>query len=129
MYDGLRNGCSRHLEEAVLQMAPVCNVMVMASQLQVGKDAGTGYTVNIPWISKGMADADYLAAYDLILDPIISQFDPQLVLVSAGFDATDGDFLGKCYVTPAGFAALTQRLMKHAGGKLVAVLEGGYVPE
>ena len=95
---------------------------------QVGVDAGTGYTVNVPWTGPGMGDADYLAAYDLILDPIISQFDPQLVLISAGFDAAEGDFLGKCLVTPAGYAALTQRLKRHAGGKLVAVLEGGYVP-
>eukprot|EP00878_Enallax_costatus_P017536 GHUV01018421.1.p1 GENE.GHUV01018421.1~~GHUV01018421.1.p1 ORF type:complete len:166 (+),score=35.29 GHUV01018421.1:2108-2605(+) len=76
-----------------------------------------------------MADADYLAAYDLLLDPIVRQFDPQLVLISAGFDAVHGDRLGGCHMTPAGFAAMTQRLLKHAGGKLVAVLEGGYEPE
>eukprot|EP00879_Flechtneria_rotunda_P020430 GHRR01021494.1.p1 GENE.GHRR01021494.1~~GHRR01021494.1.p1 ORF type:complete len:180 (+),score=50.36 GHRR01021494.1:238-777(+) len=95
---------------------------------EVGKDRGTGYTVNVPWASKGMGDADYLAALELILDPIISQFDPQIVLVSAGFDAAEGDFLGKCLVSPAGFAAMTQRLQRYAGGKMVLVLEGGYVP-
>jgi histone deacetylase 6 len=52
----------------------------------------------------------------------------QLVLISAGFDAADGDSMGCCRVSPAGFAAMTQRLMRHAGGKCVAVLEGGYVP-
>jgi histone deacetylase 6 len=50
------------------------------------------------------------------------------VLISAGFDAVDGDRLGKCCVSPAGFAAMTQRLQRHAHGKVVAVLEGGYEP-
>lgn len=96
--------------------------------LQVGSGEGIGFNVNVPWSSKGMADADYLAAYDLLLNPIIQQFNPQLVLISAGFDAVDQDLLGGCHVTPAGFAAMTERLLRHAGGKVAAVLEGGYVP-
>jgi hypothetical protein len=44
----------------------------------VGKGAGKGFNVNVPWSSKGMGDADYLAAFDLLLDPIITQFDPQV---------------------------------------------------
>ncbi|WIA41969.1 hypothetical protein OEZ86_009272 [Tetradesmus obliquus] len=95
---------------------------------EVGTGHGRGFNVNVPWSSKGMGDADYMAAFDLLLQPIIEQFDPQLVLISAGFDAADGDFLGLCRVSPAGFAAMTQRLQQHAGGKVVAVLEGGYVP-
>lgn len=99
-----------------------------AVSLQVGKGEGTGYNVNVPWASTGMHDADFLAAFDLILDPIFAQFDPQLVLISAGFDAAHGDEMGKCHVTPAGYAAMTQKLMHQAGGKVVAVLEGGYEP-
>ncbi|KAF6252538.1 hypothetical protein COO60DRAFT_516835 [Scenedesmus sp. NREL 46B-D3] len=67
---------------------------------EVGKGPGRGFNVNVPWTSKGMGDADYLAAFDLLLDPIITQFNPQLVLISAGFDAVDGDFLGRCHVSP-----------------------------
>lgn len=53
---------------------------------EVGSGPGLGFNVNVPWGSRGMGDADYLAAFDLVLEPIITQFDPQLVLVSAGFD-------------------------------------------
>jgi hypothetical protein len=45
---------------------------------EVGKKEGRGFNVNVPWTSKGMGDADYLAAFDLVLDPIIAQFDPQV---------------------------------------------------
>ena len=101
----------------------------MVLLLQVGTGDGVGFNVNVPWVNKGMADADYLAAYDLLLYPIIQQFDPQLVLISAGFDAVHEDPLGGCHLTPAGYAAMTQRLSKYAGGKVVAVLEGGYKPK
>lgn len=66
------------------------------------------------------------AAYDLVLEPILSTFDPQLVIIGAGFDAVEGDTLGNCHMTPDGYAHLTQRLMRLAGGRVVAVLEGGY---
>jgi histone deacetylase 6 len=68
------------------------------------------------------------AAFELVLEPIIADFDPELVIISAGFDAVEGDPLGGCKVTPAGFAAMTHRLLKFAKGKMVAVLEGGYRP-
>jgi len=53
-------------------------------------------------------------------------FAPDLVLVSAGFDAAAGDLLGAMRISPAGYAGLTERLLPLAGGKLVLVLEGGY---
>lgn len=65
----------------------------------------------------------------MLLEPILSAFDPQLVIVAAGFDAVQGDPLGGCSMTPAGYGALTKRLLRLAGGKLVAVLEGGYEVE
>jgi hypothetical protein len=67
-------------------------------ETEVGKGAGAGFNVNVPWSSKGMGDQDYMAAYELLLAPILAAFDPQLVLISAGFDAAEGDFLGKCVV-------------------------------
>jgi acetoin utilization deacetylase AcuC-like enzyme len=45
---------------------------------EVGKGPGGGFNVNVPWTAKGMGDADYLAAFDLLLKPIIAQFDPQV---------------------------------------------------
>lgn len=62
---------------------------------EVGEGTGKGFNVNVPWSETKMGDADYMAAFELILEPIISEFDPQLVIISAGFDAAEGDFLGK----------------------------------
>lgn len=54
------------------------------------------------------------------------QYDPELVLISAGFDAAEGDPLGGQCITPTGYAHLTHQLRQLAGGKVVLVLEGGY---
>jgi len=61
--------------------------------------------------------------------PVLEEFEPQLLLVSAGFDAAEGDPQGKMRVSPAGFAEMTRRLLPSFDGKLVLVLEGGYVPD
>jgi histone deacetylase 6 len=58
--------------------------------------------------------------------PIATEFDPDLVIISAGFDAADGDLLGGCFVTPACYGHMTHMLMRLAKGKLVVCLEGGY---
>ena len=73
-----------------------------------------------------MGDAEYLAAFDQVLLPIARSFRPELVLVSAGFDAAGGDLLGEMRVTPDGFAAMTARLQSLAGGRCALALEGGY---
>ncbi|OCB84319.1 histone deacetylase clr3 [Sanghuangporus baumii] len=83
-------------------------------------------SVNIPWPEKGMGDAEYLHAFMRIVIPIAAEFAPELVIISAGFDAADGDELGECHVTPAGFAHMTHMLQSLAGGKLMVALEGGY---
>ena len=69
---------------------------------EVGHGNGKGTTVNIPWECTGLNDADYLAAFDLIIEPIVRQFSPDIVIVSAGFDAVDGDPLGGMSVSPEG---------------------------
>jgi len=46
--------------------------------------AGKGYTVNVPWEETGLSDGDYLAAFDLVVEPIVEEYDPELVLISAG---------------------------------------------
>jgi histone deacetylase 6 len=92
---------------------------------EVGGPHARGRTVNVPWAA-GMGDAEYLAAFDRVLLPIARSFRPEIVLVSAGFDAADGDLLGQMRVTPDGFAAMTAGLRTLAGGRLVLALEGGY---
>ena len=92
---------------------------------ETGGGAGGGATVNVPWPG-GMGDAEYLAAFDRVLLPIARDFRPGLVLVSAGFDAADGDPLGAMRVSPAGYAQMTALLSTLAGGRLVLALEGGY---
>jgi histone deacetylase 6 len=94
--------------------------------LHCGTGAGLGKTVNIPWPTKGMGDADYLFAFQQLVMPIASDFDPDLVMVASGFDAADGDQLGGCFVTPECYARMTHMLMSLAAGKIVVCLEGGY---
>ncbi len=92
---------------------------------EFGRGAARGRTVNVAWAA-GMGDAEYLAAFDRVLLPIARSFDPRLVLVSCGFDAAAGDLLGGMRLSADGYAALTQRLLSLAGGKVVLALEGGY---
>ncbi|KAJ7072273.1 histone deacetylase clr3 [Mycena amicta] len=92
----------------------------------VGEGPGRGYSVNIPWPTGGMGDADYLHAFQKIVMPIAMEFAPELVIISAGFDAARGDHLGECDVTPDGYAHMTYLLASLAGGRLVVALEGGY---
>jgi histone deacetylase 6 len=92
---------------------------------ETGGGAGRDFTVNVPWPG-GMGDADYLSAFDRVLSPIARDFRPDIVLVSAGFDAAAGDPLGAMRVTPAGYAQMTARLATLAGGRIVLALEGGY---
>ncbi|KAF4563367.1 Histone deacetylase hda1 [Pleurotus pulmonarius] len=91
-----------------------------------GEGPGLGFSVNIPWPSAGMGDADYLLAFQKIIMPIAMEFAPELVIISAGFDAAAGDELGQCFVSPAGYAHMTYMLSGLARGKLVVALEGGY---
>ncbi|KAL1613471.1 Histone deacetylase hda1 [Diplodia seriata] len=91
-----------------------------------GEGPGEGKNVNIPWSSQGMGDGDYMYAFQQVVMPIAQEFDPDLVIVASGFDAADGDRLGKCFVTPPCYAHMTHMLMSLANGKAVVCLEGGY---
>ncbi|XP_066436056.1 histone deacetylase 6 isoform X2 [Eleutherodactylus coqui] len=97
-----------------------------AAHDRVGCGRGEGFNVNIPWNGGKMGDVEYLLAFHRIVMPIAYEFNPQLVLVSAGFDAARGDPLGGCRISPEGYAHMTHLLMGLAGGRLVVVLEGGY---
>ncbi|KIV87254.1 hypothetical protein PV11_02811 [Exophiala sideris] len=91
-----------------------------------GTGPGLGKNVNIPWPSKGMGDGDYMYAFQNVVMPIATEFDPDFVIVASGFDAAAGDELGGCYVTPPCYAHMTHMLMSLAGGKIAVCLEGGY---
>uniref|UniRef100_A0A182T2E2 Histone deacetylase n=1 Tax=Anopheles maculatus TaxID=74869 RepID=A0A182T2E2_9DIPT len=97
-----------------------------ANYTVVGSGQGEGFNVNIPWNRKGMGDAEYVAAFQSVILPIAYEFDPELVLVSAGFDAAIGDPLGGCRVTPEAYGHFTHWLSALAGGRIVVCLEGGY---
>ncbi|XP_054476207.1 polyamine deacetylase HDAC10 [Anoplopoma fimbria] len=92
----------------------------------VGKEKGAGFNVNVPWNKVGMKNSDYLSVFLHVLLPIAYEFSPDLVLVCAGFDSAIGDPEGEMCASPDIFAHLTHLLMNLAGGKLCAVLEGGY---
>ncbi|XP_048252903.1 histone deacetylase 6-like isoform X2 [Haliotis rufescens] len=93
---------------------------------RVGYEEGTGYNVNVPWSGGVMGDGDYIAAFQQIILPIAYEFDPDLVLVSAGFDATCDDHMGGYRVSAPCFGHMTSMLKGLAGGRIVLALEGGY---
>ena len=96
---------------------------------ECGRGAGTGFTVNLP-IAAGGTDADYERLFTSVVLPVLRQFAPGLILVSAGFDAHRDDPLGGMQVTTAQFGRLTSQLAGVAeeccGGRIVAITEGGY---
>ncbi|KAF6735741.1 Histone deacetylase 7 [Oryzias melastigma] len=122
---------------------------------EVGSGEGKGFNVNVGWmggLNPPMGDAEYLAAFRAVVMPIAHEFSPEVVLVSAGFDAVEGHsaalggykvtakckrgvehfpdiFLGQTYLLlspPPGFGFLTRQLMSLAGGRVVLALEGGH---
>ncbi len=97
--------------------------------LEVGRGRGEGFTINIP-LKGGWGDADFAFLYEQVISPVAESFEPDLVLVAAGFDIHLKDPVGKMKVTAAGFAALARVIMQMAAAccreRLVLVLEGGY---
>ncbi|NWH75420.1 HDA10 deacetylase, partial [Piaya cayana] len=92
----------------------------------VGLGKAKGFNINLPWNKIGMGNSDYLAAFFHVLLPMAFEFDPELVLVSSGYDSGIGDPEGQMNATPEVFAHLTHFLMQLANGKLCVILEGGY---
>jgi len=91
---------------------------------EAGWGAGRGFNVNVAWDGAGATDGDYALAMRCVLLPIVSSFDPCLVIISAGFDAAAGDPIGGCRLTPAAFALMTEQLA--AAAPTTLLLEGGY---
>lgn len=97
-----------------------------------GQGPGKGYTMNVD-VSPGSDETVILKAMTVQLAAAMQQFQPELILVSAGLDAHRGDLLGGLNYSDAGYAAIAQHLMRlanqYAQGRTVWVLEGGYVPD
>jgi len=96
--------------------------------LEDGKGEGKGANMNIP-LPAGTGDRGYLHAFDQLVKPVCLEFNPDLIMVSAGYDAHKDDPLGQQRITTAGFAMLTQRVADLAaatGASVVVFLEGGY---
>ncbi|KAG2465216.1 HDAC9 deacetylase, partial [Polypterus senegalus] len=98
---------------------------------ECGSGPGEGYNVNIAWtggLDPPMGDVEYLMAFRTVVIPIAAEFNPDVVLVSAGFDAVEGHDppLGGYKVTAKCFGHLTKKLMKLANGRIVLALEGGH---
>jgi len=96
---------------------------------EIGRNAGRGFTVNLP-LEVGAVDEDYQAVFAGVVIPVLRQFEPDLVIVSAGFDAHERDPLGGMRLTTPAFAAMTSELRAVAEeccrGRIVAAVEGGY---
>lgn len=94
-----------------------------------GSDAGRGFTINAP-LPPGQGDRVYLRLLDELFAPRIAEYKPELLIISAGFDAHRDDPLAEMLVTERGFAEMTERVVDLADrvsdGRLVVVLEGGY---
>ncbi|MFC3958896.1 histone deacetylase family protein [Halovivax cerinus] len=95
---------------------------------ETGEGAGEGTTMNVP-MPDSAADAAYLAVFDDLLEPALRDFDPDLLLVSAGFDAHRHDPISRVRLTTEAYALMTDRarsIAETVGAGLGFVLEGGY---
>ncbi|MGQ4554440.1 histone deacetylase family protein [Halobellus sp. GM3] len=95
---------------------------------ETGTGDGEGTTLNVP-LAAGADDADYLLSVDELLCPVVERYDPDLFIVSAGFDAHRHDPISRMRVSTEGYALLTDRirsLTDDVGAALAFVLEGGY---
>ena len=92
-------------------------------------ERGVGNIVNVP-LAPGSGSAAFRAAWDGVILPALEEFAPELLIVSAGFDAHRADPLAQLRLEVADFSWITARLMavarRHCGGRLVSLLEGGY---
>jgi acetoin utilization deacetylase AcuC-like enzyme len=99
------------------------------SASEAGEKEGTGYNLNLP-LRAGKTDADYLSLFQNLIKPVADLYQPEFVLVSAGFDILKEDPLGGMELTAEGCGDITQILLeiarKWASGHLILFLEGGY---
>ncbi|MFP4474743.1 MAG: histone deacetylase [Desulfatibacillaceae bacterium] len=98
-------------------------------EFETGTGAGVGYTLNTPMLP-GRQDRDYMSCLERDLVPAFEVFQPDFVLVSAGFDAHAEDDMADMELTDHGFAWIARRIREladmYCGGRMVSILEGGY---
>lgn len=96
---------------------------------EIGTAAGEGFTLNYPLVA-GSGDKTYIAILKEALNNIESVFSPDIIFISAGFDAHKNDPIGGMNVSESGFGEMTKIIMQfadtHCGGKIISMLEGGY---
>ena len=92
----------------------------------VGEGVGEGFNVNIPWNGQQFGDSEYMLAFHSVVLPIAYEFNPELILISAGFDAARGDPLSGYCVSPEMYGYMTHQLSCLARSRVLVVLEGGY---
>jgi acetoin utilization deacetylase AcuC-like enzyme len=96
---------------------------------EVGEGGGRGFTVNVP-LPAGSGDAVYATAFERVVLPVVEAYAPDLLLVSAGFDASARDPLAQMELSPAAFGWMARELARiaagSAGGRMAMILEGGY---
>jgi len=96
---------------------------------EVGRGDGTGFTLNVP-LPAGCGDPEYIDAFERLVVPVAEHYQPQFILLSAGFDAHARDPLGGMQVTEHGFRVMSRMMLDVARGcsegRCAAILEGGY---
>lgn len=96
---------------------------------EIGCGRGEGHTVNVP-LDRGMGDRELIHVINQLADPLAQAFEPEIIMVSCGFDLYQHDRLANLNGTPGGYAMLTRRLCRIAdmvcGGRIVFIMEGGY---
>ena len=96
---------------------------------EYGHGEGRGTTLNLPFLP-GATDADYREAFETRVAPAVNSFEPEVIILSAGFDAHRDDPLGNLTLTDGMFAEMLQHTLelaeRHAAGRVLSVLEGGY---
>ncbi len=94
------------------------------AQEEIGAGAGTGFTMNVP-LPAGSTDADYERAYDRVAARL-REYDPRLLLISAGYDAHADDPLASMYMSVEGYGVIVKRILDASNAPAAFVTEGGY---
>ena len=96
---------------------------------EIGTGTGSGFTNNFP-LAPGQSDREYINVFETSIADIVLSYKPELIIISAGFDAHERDPLGHMQVTSEGFGELTEICTKLAdeicSGRVISLLEGGY---
>lgn len=99
------------------------------SKDEIGEGEGFGYTLNIP-MQRGSMDSDYRKAFENQILPKLEEFEPEIILISAGFDAHKNDPLGGMELTTKAYEWMTERVVtfseQSCKGRIISFLEGGY---